>query len=364
MDGVLPTELMKSYRDRLESDLGFVAKSRAMKLLKDEVSEYGADKKIITILGAEGTGRKTFAKAIHLASSDWWRPFLEADLTGINDENALKFLLGHKEDHFFAQTEFKPGLVSMADRTTLCLKNFDRYSKKVQREVAKICLDRSYMPIGGAENFSAECRFILTIQNRPSELVRTLQVEEGVKKILEEKLISIAPLSKRKEDIVPLAEKFVRECCQQFSGPIKKFSKETERWLKKAPWNRNIGQLKRSIYLACINTSDGLLEPSHFALAHDGNLDSYQEKQLDELSIESLIELKLESFLGRLGDFEAMDLYEAIMDRVEEPLLRLVLNYSKGNQITASRILGVNRNTLRSKLTKYNVKVHRDGKIR
>jgi DNA-binding protein Fis len=108
-----------------------------------------------------------------------------------------------------------------------------------------------------------------------------------------------------------------------------------------------------------MNTYDQMFYPHHFALAHEHNLKDYQQKQLEELSLQGLVETKLESFLSRLGKYEATHLYEAIMDRVEEPLLKLVLNYASGNQIKASRVLGINRNTLRAKINKYGIKFER-----
>lgn len=356
MESVVPADLMKSYRENLERELGLVGKSRDLKQIKASLRDYANSTRTLTIAGPSSTGRKTIARAVHLSGPDWWRPFIEADLTGIDDEYSLKFIFGHREGHIFSSSEFKPGLVTLASSSTLCLSNFDNYSKAVQREIFNSYVDRKFKPVAGVDTKPLDCRIVFTVGGKPAELKKSGRVDEEVCGMLSEKIVGIPPLSKRRDDIVPLAEKFVNDCSKEFGTPPKKLSKEAERWLKKAPWNQNINQLKKSVYSACLNTSDNLLYPNHFALAHDGNLESYQEKQLEELSIQSLIEMKLESFLGRLGKFEASHVYEAIMNRVEEPLLRMVLDYAKGNQIRASRMLGINRNTLRTKLNKYKIK--------
>lgn len=362
--GVMPADLLKSYRERLERSLGFVSRSRELRQIVAALPDYAGDKKPITIVGPLGTGRRTVAKAIHLSSPDWWRPFVEVDLTGRADEEALKYLYGYKEGHIFAPSEIKPGIISKASQSTLCLKNFDRYSKAVQTELHNLYVKHEYQPVSSQQTEALGCRFIFTVQNEPKELSKVGYVGEEMCKVLSERMITLPPLSKRRDDIAPLAEKFIRECCNELCIPLKTLSKEAEKWLKKAPWNKNAGQLKKSIYFACLNTEDAVLCPNHFALAHDGNIGDYQQKQLDELSIQSLVEAKLRSFLGRLGKFEATDIHEAIMSRVEEPLLRLVLDKVRGNQIKASRILGINRNTLRTKLTTYNIKIAKDGRIR
>ena len=191
----------------------------------------------------------------------------------------------------------------------------------------------------------------------PQELFKRGVLMDEIHNMLSLHMLEIPSLSKRREDILPLTESFILKCCLEFKMPNKVLTKETEKWLKKAPWNYNVYQLKKSVYFACINTDDKHLKPEHFALAHDYNIEGYMEKQLEELSLQSIIEMKLESFLSRLGRFEATHLYEAIMSRVEEPLLKLVMKYARGNQLKASSILGINRNTLRTKLRKYKIKV-------
>lgn len=360
--GVLPSGLMKSYRERLENDLGFISRSRHMKQIASTFSEYSASKQSLTIVGAMGTGRGTLANAMHLSGADWWRPFIEADLSKFDERKALKLLFGHKEGRLFSSAGVQPGLIQIAEKSTLCLKNFDGYPKKVQRELFKLRKGRVYSPVACEDKKPVECRLVFTLRGLPENLAKVGHIDEDISKMLSEKVIVVPPLSKRRDDIVPLAAKFIYEWSSEFHSPIKKLSKEGEKWLKKAPWNGNVIQLKKSVYAACMNTEDRILEPKHFALAHEGNLRDYQQKQLEELSIQTLIEKKLETFLSRLGKFEASDLYEAIMDRVEEPLLKLVLNYAGGNQIKASRMLGINRNTLRTKVNKYGIKIDRGEK--
>lgn len=354
--GIIPSDLMRSYRDRLEKDLGLIHESKILKQIVLDIKELSSDKKAVTIIGPIGSGRRTIARVLHLSSSDWWRPFIEVDLFGFSDEDSQKYLFGYEEDHFFSATEKRPGMLSLANRSTICFKNFDRYSRSIHRQLYDLHLNRTYSPISSKEVKQFDGRLVFTVQNEIDDLKKTGFIDEDVSHMLCEKTIDLPPLSKRKDDIVPLAQKFVTECCKEFGVSAKALSKETEKWLKKAPWNKNATQLKKSIYFACFNTSDNVLDPNHFALAHDGNFFDYQEKQLDELSIQSLVELKLESFLGRLGNFEASHLYEAIISRVEEPLLRRVMEYAKENQIKASRMLGINRNTLRTKLEKYKIK--------
>ena len=76
---------------------------------------------------------------------------------------------------------------------------------------------------------------------------------------------------------------------------------------------------------------------------------------LDKYSMEDVVELKISRFLDQMGDFEEENMYELIMSKVEKPLLTQILRRVGGNQVQASRILGINRNTLRKKIKQYDI---------
>jgi two-component system nitrogen regulation response regulator GlnG len=357
--GVIPSGLMRSYREQLESDLELVFESRQMKQIVDILPQYASEKVPVTVEGPVGAGKGAIARAIHLASPDWWRPFVEVDCSGMDDEVARRYLFGYEEPHLFSFKEIRQGIIAKASQTTLCIKNFDRYSRAAQAEFCDLVKNRGFRSAGGREEKLSNCRVVVTVQKSPDELKKGGYIDEDGRQLISRRVISVPPLSKRKEDIVPIAVKFIGQCCGEFGMPAKRLAKDAERWLRKAPWQKNALQMKKIVYMACLNTGGQILHPEDFALAHDGNLESYQEKQLDELSIQTIIEAKLSSFLGRLGSFEAKHLYDAIIERVEEPLLRLVMDYSRGNQLRASSILGINRNTLRAKLNKHKIKARR-----
>lgn len=354
--GVLPAGLMKSYRKQLDETLGLVAKSKITKQVLTMLSEIGPSKQPLTIVGQVGVGKSTFAKVVHMSGSDWWRPFIEIDLAGMDENTSMRILFGHKEERIFTSGEVKPGCATEALNSTLCLKNFDQSAKLVQRAIYDAYKRKEFFPVDSKDGKPFDSRLIFTVKGQPDNLKKVGYLDENIFELMNGNVVFVPPLAKRREDIVPLAEKFIHDWANTFYVAPKKLSKEAERWLKRAPWIDNAIQLKKSIYFACMNTESEILGPENFALAHDGNLVKYQEKQLEELSIQELVEKKLEIFLSRLGKYEATHLYEAIMNRVEEPLLRLVLNYADGNQIKASRMLGINRNTMRAKIVKYGIK--------
>lgn len=78
-------------------------------------------------------------------------------------------------------------------------------------------------------------------------------------------------------------------------------------------------------------------------------------EELDQVALEELVRVKIEAFLKKCGAADPVNLHKTILNQVEKPLLELVLKRSRGNQIKAARILGLNRNTLRKKIEAYHL---------
>ena len=105
---------------------------------------------------------------------------------------------------------------------------------------------------------------------------------------------------------------------------------------------------------AAVLAPAGTLMPEDFPLGRADAPDKY-----DELSIEQLIRLKLQEFLRQGGNSEPHDLYDQIIQRVERPLLELVIERANGNQLKAASMLGINRNTLRTRIRDLGIRVVR-----
>ena len=91
--------------------------------------------------------------------------------------------------------------------------------------------------------------------------------------------------------------------------------------------------------------------PAEFAAKPDLEL----VKKLDNYSLESVVELKISRFLDQIGRYYPENMYNLIMTKIEKPLLQQILRRTGGNQVHASKILGINRNTLRKKMKLYEI---------
>ncbi len=153
-------------------------------------------------------------------------------------------------------------------------------------------------------------------------------------------------LKDRKDDIIPLARKALELAKENLSTGPKELSLKAEEHLLNYDWPGDEKELEVAVLRACVISNGPMIEAADFDIHHR------QAK-----SIAQFIELKLKGFMRNIKRFEKFNLYEMVIPEVEKSLILMVLKETKGNQLRASRLLGINRNTLRSKIRKLGIKV-------
>lgn len=154
------------------------------------------------------------------------------------------------------------------------------------------------------------------------------------------------PLTDRKDDIIPLALEFVRLSKEQLDTGPEEISKETEEFLLANEWPGDERELEIAVKRACILSEGIVLQAEDFDL-----------KQKQAKSIGRFVESKLQGFMRNIKRFEKFNLYDMVIPEVERSLILMVMKETKGNQVKGAKLLGINRNTLRSKIKKLGIKI-------
>lgn len=154
------------------------------------------------------------------------------------------------------------------------------------------------------------------------------------------------PLKDRKDDILPLALEFVRRSKEELDTGPGEISKEAEEFLLSNDWPGEERELEIAVKRACILSEGSVLLKEDFDL-----------KQKQARSIGRFVESKLQGFMRNIKRFEKFNLYEMVIPEVERSLILMVMKETKGNQLKAASLLGINRNTLRSKIRKLGIKI-------
>ncbi len=149
-----------------------------------------------------------------------------------------------------------------------------------------------------------------------------------------------------KEEIITCATQAIQAAHEQIGTDLKELTKEAQEFLLANEWSRDKRELEMAVKRACVLSTGPNLEVEDFDLKHR-----------QARSIGKFIETRLKGFMRNIKRFESFNLYDMVIPEVEKALIIMVLKETKDNQIKAATILGINRNTLRSKIKKLGIKV-------
>jgi two-component system nitrogen regulation response regulator GlnG len=169
--------------------------------------------------------------------------------------------------------------------------------------------------------------------------------------------IYLPPLRERRGDIPLLIGYFIDKINREMGIQISGISPEAQRLLEAHAWPGNVRELENTLIRAAVLSSGPILFPKDFTLQNQ----PATSLEVDQLSLEEIIRRKLEDYFRRTEGVDVDNLYSLVIERVERPLIELTLKKTKGNQIRAAQILGINRNTLRKKITDLRIEFRKEA---
>ncbi len=298
----------------------------------------------VLITGESGTGKELVAHAIHAASPRAEGPFIAINAAAIPRELLESELFGHERGAFTGATNSRTGRFREASGGTLFLDEIGDMPIELQAKLLRVLQSGEVTPVGGRHPELVDVRIIAATHRDLDERVREGSFREDLLYRLRVVPMSIPPLRERIEDVRTLALHFVERYAPELAeGPVSLPDTTIER-LERHDWPGNVRELENAIKRALVLSTENVLAPSAFDfLTRTGDSSSR------ETSLEELVVKEVERLFDEGGSLT--DIYHRIQQRVERPLLEVVLERTQGNQIRAAAVLGINRNTLRKKIT-------------
>ncbi|MEZ4354770.1 MAG: sigma-54 dependent transcriptional regulator [Myxococcota bacterium] len=312
----------------------------------------------VLITGESGTGKELVAHAIHAASPRAEGPFIAVNAAAIPRELLESELFGHERGAFTGATTNRAGRFREASGGTLFLDEIGDMPVELQAKLLRVLQSGEVMPVGGREPEIVDVRIVAATHRDLDERVRQGSFREDLLYRLRVVPMSIPPLRERAEDIRTLALHFVDRYAKELAeGPVSLPDATIER-LERHDWPGNVRELENAIKRALVLSTDDVLTPDEFDF-----LTSTPTAEPGAASLEELVTQEVEQILAGGDDpsSDAGDLYQYVLQRVERPLLEAVLDRTQGNQIRAAAILGINRNTLRKKITELGIELPSRG---
>ncbi len=339
-------KLNQKLRDREEDENAFIGKSKAMEQVFKAIGRAAPTDVAVLLTGESGTGKEQLSRVIHMHSSRSEGPFIAVNSAAVPKELLESELFGHEKGAFTGATEMKFGKFELANKGTLFLDEVGDMSLDLQARLLRVTQDGEFYRLGGKKPVRVDVRIVAATNIDMNKAVTEKKFREDLYHRLNGIRIELPPLREREEDIGLLVEHFMLRFPHELKCSAKRLSPKAHQALETYRWSGNVRELENVLRRAV------LLSPGAVITEEDLELPNSKKRQP---SLEEIITEKLRPVIERADHQQQHDLYDLCMPYMEGPLIRLVLEKVRGNQVQAAEVLGINRNTLRKKIKQLDI---------
>ncbi len=332
-----------------------VGQSPTMQAVYQIIGRAAVSDETVLIMGESGTGKELVAELIHQNSPRSDNPFVVVDCSAIPPSLIESTLFGHVKGAFTDAHADRKGKFEQADSGTIFLDEVGELPIDVQMKLLRVLQERKIEPVGSNDTRPINVRIIAATNRKLDTAISQKTFRDDLYYRLNVVPISLPPLRERKEDIPELIDLFTSRFAQEYQLPKIGISSETIKKLIEYEWPGNVRELENAIKRALVMCSGQMLLTEHFSQIFDKPIsDSTIDNENPDKQIHTLLQGEVERYLESDGDVG--QLYAVIRSIFEKPLFEIVLEHTDGNRSKASEILGINRNTLHTKLNEYDIK--------
>ncbi|MEJ2201010.1 MAG: sigma-54 dependent transcriptional regulator [Desulfuromonadaceae bacterium] len=337
--------LKHELKEHYQLDRTIIGNSVPMQRVYKIVGKVAPSDVTVLVTGESGTGKELVARAIHFNSPRLGKPFLALNCAAIPRELLESELFGFEKGAFTGAIERKSGKFEQADGGTLFLDEIGDMPLELQAKLLRVLQEKEITRTGGSTVIPVDVRIVAATNQDLKERVRAKEFREDLYYRLNVVQILLPPLRERSEDIPLLVDFFLQHLQKEHKTAPKVCTEEALTLLKRHPWPGNVRELENAIHRAILLSPSQMLAPEDFP-ALDGDSANGENDE----SLESLISHKLHASLAPMNVQELDNLYEMVLHQMERPLIKIVMEKTRGNQVKAAEVLGINRNTLRKKI--------------
>ncbi len=334
-----------------------IGRSPAMQSVFKEIGRIAAQNVSVLILGESGTGKELVARAIYDHSRRSEQPFLAINCAAIPETLLESELFGHEKGAFTGADRVRIGKFEQAHRGTLFLDEIGDAAAATQSKILRVLQDGKFERVGGNETIHVDVRIIAATSRNLDQAMQQKQFRPDLYFRLNTFTLALPPLRERADDIPLLAGYFLERHRRDLTVDVRGISPEALEALARHNWPGNVRELEIAIKFALVHAPGDVITPSALPASVGGQVDgiSCESTSSGELELADVREM-----IRRLLSQGTANLSETVHGAVDRVLLEQVLASVGGHQARAAEILGLSRNTLRSRLQQLGLTV---GKI-
>ncbi len=340
--------------------LPLIGRSPAMQDIYRVLARLMGTDLTVMIAGESGTGKELVARALHDYGKRRNGPFVAINMAAIPRELIESELFGHEKGAFTGATARYAGRFEQAQGGTLFLDEIGDMPIEAQTRLLRVLQEGEYTTVGGRARIRADVRIIAATHRDLKQLVRQGLFREDLFYRLNVVPIRLPPLRERVEDIPALARHFLQLCANE-GLPNKLLEPAAVERLKAYRWPGNVRELENLVRRIVALYSQEVIS-ADVVEAEIGDVPPLVEPEAPPLddSLGAAAERHLKAYFSAHRDgLPAAGLYDRVLRELERPLISLSLSATRGNQIKAAHLLGLNRNTLRKKIRELDIQVVR-----
>jgi two-component system nitrogen regulation response regulator GlnG len=343
-----------------EEKLPLIGRSPAMQEIYRTLARLMGTDLTVMVNGESGTGKELVARALHDYGKRRNGPFVAINMAAIPRELIESELFGHERGAFTGATQRAAGRFEQAEGGTLFLDEIGDMPPEAQTRLLRVLQEGEYTTVGGRTPIRANVRIVAATHRDLTQLIRQGMFREDLFYRLNVVPMRLPPLRERVEDIPELVRHFLGLAAAE-GLPAKTIDAQAMDRLKRHRWPGNVRELENLVRrLAALYSQEVIgievVETELAGGAPPADMGAVVEGEGLSVTVERHLR---EYFSNHADSLPPPGVYDRVLREVEKPLISLALEVTRGNQIKAAQVLGLNRNTLRKKIKDLDISVSR-----
>lgn len=323
--------------------LPLVGRSQPMQRVYKMITRVLRNDLSVLILGESGTGKELVAEAIHQLGHRRSGPFVAVNAAAIPRDLIESELFGHEKGAFTGAVSQAIGKFEQANGGTLFLDEIGDMPAEAQTRLLRTLQSGRIRRVGGRQEIGVDVRILAATNRDLAPMLESGAFREDLYYRLAVVPIELPPLRDRREDIAPLARHFLAQAASE-GLPRRQIDASAVDALERRQWRGNVRELRNAVFRLALMARDDTVDQATVELVLGPRTDAVAKEPSSALAD------ALEAWL-RDAPLPDGQMYDAVIAEIERPLFAHALRETGGNQLRAARLLGINRNTLRKRLT-------------
>ena len=305
-----------------------IFRSAAMQDVVRTIERIAPSDVTVLITGESGTGKEVISDLLHALSPRSKNKIIKINCAALPRELIESELFGSVKGAFTGAHTDREGLFRQSEGGTLLLDEISEMPIDTQSKLLRVLQDQEVRPVGGKVSYKTNCRVIASTNRKPEDALKNGKLREDLYYRISAISVHLPPLRERREDIMPLANSFLKRFAAQANHVISSFTPAAIERLTAFDWPGNVRQLQNEVQRA--------------VLLNEGN-----EVDVADLSITN----------AKSGTTDGTDTSFTLLEGVERNAIIQTLKETGGNKLETAKRLGIGRQTLYNKIKAYGIEV-------